>query len=162
MANQCVRVARVNRPELLDLPPDWTDQECGQYLRLLLQLKGIDPNRFYYLSYHPDARCWLLTQKAEAGLSPPPGVALAPARLDELFYPHVMAQFRWAARTACAAQAAHSQHFARSGSRYQLPAAAHELSPGDFAKLLGGASAGAAPETHFDGEGGWRVRPSAN
>jgi hypothetical protein len=163
MGSEPLRVARIDRHELRDLPADWSERERGQYLRLLFQLKGIDPNRFYHVTYHPHPRCWLLTQEAQAGKSPPPGLCSCPGKADELFYRHAMTQLRLVSRTAWAALAAHSPHFARCGAKYQLPPASQEVTPGDLANLFGGPAAAGPTRTYFDAEGGWQARrPSDN
>ena len=63
MFNEPQRVARINRQELTDLAAEWSNAEAGNHLRLLLQRKGIDPDRFYQVTYNPLARCWVLTQE---------------------------------------------------------------------------------------------------
>jgi hypothetical protein len=158
MATQPVRVARIDRNELLDLPAPWTNQERGQYLRFLLRLKGIDPDRLYRLAYHPLPRCWLLTQEAEPDRPPAPAVAQA----EEHFYLQAIAQFHWTARVACAALASQSTQFARFGCSYQLPPKPQEMSPDDLAKSLGGSGPVSKPAPFFTSEGGWRVPPSEN
>jgi hypothetical protein len=157
MLSEPPRVARVNQHELRELPADWSDSQRGEYLWSLLQLRGIDPNRFYHLSYHPLPRCWLLTQESAAG-----GAGAAAGEAGEHFFRRVMSQFRWAARAACAALAAHSPTFARCGGKYELPPVGEEVTPGDLANLLGGTSAPGPAATRFDGEGGWQARPSEN
>lgn len=158
MSSQTTRVARVNRPEWIDLPAHWTSADRGQYLRLLLQLKGIDPNRLYRIAYHPQARCWLLTQEAEP--EPAPGRADTPAIRAEAFYRETLAQFRWVAHTACASLAARSLHFARFGCEYQLPPQAEEITPADLARWLGGPSSTGGAPADFNSEGGWHGDPS--
>jgi hypothetical protein len=156
MLTQTTRVARIDRPELTDLPPAWTDRDRGLYLRLLLQMKGIDPARFYRVAYYPLARCWLLTQEPAPG----PGDKPAAVPRDDVFYRQVIDQFRWTARSACAALAAHSSQFALFGCKYQLPAKPQELTPADLVHQLGGP--GSKPGLYFTSEGGWRLRSSEN
>ena len=153
-----VRVARIDRKELLDLPPQWTNQERGQYLRFLLRLKGVDPDRFYRIAYYPLPRCWLLTQEAELDQTP----ATAAGQAEELFYLQILDQFRWTARVACAALASQSTHFARFGCSYQLPPEPEEISPADLAKSLGGSGSENKPAPFFTSEGGWKMPPSEN
>jgi hypothetical protein len=161
MANQPHCVARVNRQELTDLPCEWNNPERGTYLRLLFQLKGIDPDRFYQVTYHPLPRCWLLTQEAAPGPTAT-GATTPTARAAEQFYLEALAEFRSKARAACAALAAHSLHFARFGCAYRLPEQAQELTPADLANQLGGSPPSGGTSFRFDNEGGWKSRPSEN
>jgi hypothetical protein len=158
MATEPVRrVIRLEKAEVSNMPAAWTEAERGQYLRLLLQCKGIDTGRLYRIEYYPDHRCWLVIQ--ESGPGP---LAGTPRReTDERFYRQTIAEFRRTARLAFATQAAHSPYFARFGRTYQAPSAAPALSPAEFARQLEVAQASAAP-VRFDGEGGWRVEPSEN
>jgi hypothetical protein len=158
MGSEPIRVVRIDRPEMTDVPAPWTDQQRGQYLRRLLRLKGIDPDRFFRVAYYPLPRCWLVTQEAP----PAPGGTAAPARSDEVFYRETIDQFRWPAHAACKALAAHSPHFARFGRKYELPPRPEEMTPADLASLLGGAPPAKGPPLAFNSEGGWRGEPSEN
>jgi len=46
-------VARINKHELAAMPASWSERERGQYLRVLLQLHGIDPDGIYRIEYYP-------------------------------------------------------------------------------------------------------------
>jgi hypothetical protein len=162
MATEAIRVARLNKTELFDLPAAWTDRERGQYLRALLQFKGIDPDRLYRVAYHPLPRCWVLTQDGEPAGPREPRPAGSSAKADELFYLHAVGQFRWAARAACAALASQSTHFALFGCPYQLPATPQEVTPEELVRQLGDPGPRRKPPPSFDSEGGWQSRPSEN
>jgi hypothetical protein len=161
MVPELLRVARIDKPDLYDLPSEWTDRERGQYLRLLLRLKGIDPDRFYRTAYYPLPRCWLLTQEL-AGVEPGPTDARGPGQAEERYYLQAMAQFRWTARVACAALASQSMHFARFGCKYQLPPRPQEMTPADLAQSLGGPGPQGQPAPFFTSEGGWQTPLSDN
>lgn len=155
MANEPIHcVARVDRRELAEMSPAWTDRERGQFLRLLLRREGIDPGRLYRVEYFPLRRCWLLTQNAEPDEAPAVGS-------DEQFYAIIVAELRRTARLAWAALAAQSSHFAQSGCEYQLPPKPQELTTAGLADLLGGPGEG-GPGVRFDSEGGWHTEPSEN
>jgi hypothetical protein len=161
MWNEPHHVARINRHELTELPAGWSNSERGHYLRVLLRLKGIDPDRFYWITYHPFPRCWLLTQ--EAGFGPSQDrETLVDAREAEQFYLQALTEFRCQARAACMALAAHSPQFARFGCAYELPEKAQELTPSDLAKQLGDGFCPGAWVFHFDNEGGFNSYPSEN
>src|SRR5207249_9967061 len=107
------RLARVNKRELADVPAAWTEPERGQYLRLLLRGKGIDPDRLFRVEYHPRRHCWLVIQ------DPPPSAGFVPrlsqpghSAADAALYREVMNLFRRTAQAAFAALAAQSSHFA--------------------------------------------------
>jgi hypothetical protein len=162
MPTPSVKVARINKQQLSEIPLEWTNQERGRYLRLLFQLKGIDANRLFRVAYYPYPRCWLLTQEAEAGPIPktrdrsPAGVA------DEVFYLQIMGELGWKARAACAALATNSFHFARYGCTYQLPAKPQEVTAADLVHQLGGPLSPPDSPLRFDGEGGWQCGPAKN
>lgn len=156
MTRQPARVARVDRRELSSIPSDWSFPRRGRYLRLLLQGKGIDPERYYRVEYHPRRHCWVLTQ--EEGRKPRP---VAPgARADEVLFVQAMTIFRRTAVAAYAALAAQSPHFARRGRVYRPPTGSQETTLDELIRLLGG-GAGDPPVT-FDSEGGWQDCPSEN
>jgi hypothetical protein len=155
MSNELRRVAHINHHELSDLPPEWGNPERGRFLRRLLRCKGIDPDRYYQVTYHPLPRCWLLTQAADKPRDA--GNALANAQEEEQFNFRALAEFRYRARAACAALAANSIHFARFGRPYKLPEKAEVLTPADLANQLGGAIASGEYPLLFDNEGGWRA-----
>jgi hypothetical protein len=141
MSRQPEQVARINRHEVTDLPAEWNNQERGQYLRMLFRLKGIEPDRFYRVTYHPLSRCWVMIQEA-AWTSTLREETPGSAQTAEQFYLQVLTEFRWKARVACAALAAHSLHFACFGRAYQLPEKPQELTPADLVNQLGGPLAG--------------------
>ncbi len=153
------RVARINVGDLAEMSSAWTNQERGQYLRLLLQGRGIDPDQLFRLEYYPQRRCWLLIQNARPGHSPRP--PQPPGQADERFYVQTITDFRRTARTAFSALAAQSTYFASYGCKYQLPAKPQEISPASLSDLLGGPGSG-DPDVRFDSEGGWWNEPSAN
>src|SRR5262249_52092848 len=140
MSNEPHRVARINRQDLADLPREWSHAEAGNYLRLLFQFKGIDPDRFYQVTYHPLALCWVLTQEGSSSRAAG-GAPMPTARTAEQFYLEVVAEFRTKARAACAALAMNSLHFARFGCAYRLPEQPQEVTPADLANQLGGSTA---------------------
>ena len=161
MANEPPRcVARVDKSELSELPGHWTDRERGRYLRRLLRRKGIEPDRLYRVEYFPKHLCWVLTQEAEPE-EPVGRAAGCAAQSDAAFYLHALAEFRRTARAAFANLAAHSSHFAFFGCAYQLPERPQETTPAALAQQLG-ESLTPGSKIRFDGEGGWRVRPSVN
>jgi len=149
-------MARLEKREILDVPPFWTKQERGQHLWCLLQDRGVDPSRFYTVEYFPYRHCWLLTQekrvpeKKRSDQGPPSGQA------SESFYVRALAELRRTARSAFGAVAARSLHFARFGCKYELPAKPQEITPADLAQQLGGLG-GNRPGVRFDNEGGWRA-----
>jgi hypothetical protein len=75
-----------------------------------------------------------------------------------VFYVQAIAEFQRVARTACAAMAAHSMHFARFGRKYELPEPERELPLSDLVSLLGDTSH-ETPPVRFDSEGRWRHEP---
>jgi hypothetical protein len=145
------RVARLDRREVASLPVQWTELEKGQQLRLLLWERGIDPNRLYFLSYHPRHKCWLFVQ---GGAEPGTGAPAAAVKGDDTFYRQLVAELRRAARLACVTQGAYS-------IRYELPDPSVDVTPIDLAKQLGVLAEGHAA-VRFTGEGGWRAEPSWN
>jgi hypothetical protein len=160
MTTELTRVARIDRHELLDLPSDWTNEDRGRYLRLLLRHKGIDTNRLYRIEYYPRRRCWLLIQETEPG-SPPLPTAATYHPGDASFYLQTLAEFRRAGVTAWSALAAQSSQFACWGGPYELPKEPEELTPADLTQLLRDPGEG-NPSVSFDSEGGWRAGPSEN
>jgi hypothetical protein len=162
MLTQPLHVARIDKSELFDLPAEWTDRERGQYLRLLLGFKGIDPDRFYHMAYYPLPRCWLLTQEPAPDRETETGYARDPEPAEERYYLQVIAQFRWTARVACSALAAQSRQFALFGCKYQLPPKPREMTPADLAQSLGGTGPEGKPLPFFTSEGGWQTPPSDN
>src|SRR5207302_3588828 len=85
-------VARINRGELTQVPPDTPLAERGRRLRRLLLLQGIDPGRLYRVEYYPHHHCWLLTQEEEPAHPRRPAPAARDAKADELYYVNVMAE----------------------------------------------------------------------
>src|SRR5262245_19432430 len=135
MLNQLnCHVARIDKCELAEMPAAWDNRQRGRYLRLLMRRRGIDPGRLYTVEYYPYRSCWVVTQNAA---SAPEGAAPA-AKADESFYVQVTGEFCRTARTAFAAAAARSQHFAAFGCAYQLPQKAQEMAPAELRKLIGG------------------------
>ena len=161
MSEQSERVARINRHEVTDLPSEWNHQERGLYLRMLFRLKGIEPDHFYRVTYHPLSRCWVVIQEP-AWDSAPREETPGGGQTAEQFYLQVLTEFRWKARAACAALAAHSLHFARFGRTYQLPEKPQELTPADLVNQLGGPLAVEDDSPRFDNEGGWQPGASMN
>jgi hypothetical protein len=143
------RVARVNRQDLDDMPAHWSDQERGQYLRLLLRLKGLDPGRLYTVSYYPHRSCWLLTQTPGPAAEP---ASSADGKPDEVFYREAVAEFR---RTAFVALAQRPH----GAGTYQLPPKPYPLTTTELADLLGGGTD--QPPVRFDGEGGWQAEEAS-
>jgi len=145
------RVARIDRWEVAALPSQWTDQEKGLQLRLLLRERGIDPNRLFFLSYHPRHHCWLLTQRC-----PDPAVAesASTAKGDDVFYRELTAELRRAARLACA-------HLGSWWFPYRLPEQPEPVTAAALTKELSGTGGSHAP-VRFTREGGWQAGPSAN
>jgi len=154
-------VARINKHELAAMPASWSERERGQYLRVLLQLHGIDPDGIYRIEYYPYRQCWVVTQVDRPDELPARGPASRIKQTDEAFCKQVMTQFRHTARAAFAAAAASSTHFASFGCAYQLPAKPQELTVADLAKQLGSAGL-KQPAVRFTSEGGWRSKPSDN
>jgi hypothetical protein len=153
------RVVRLNKHELTEMPAPWSNRERGQYLRMLLRFKGIDPDRLYQVDYYPRRHCWLLTQETEANPTPPPSVSTPPGPGDEVFYVQAQAELRRAASTAFAALAAHSRHFASFGCDYRLPPRPQEVTPADLVHQMGAPDQRDAA-VRFDSEGGWQAGPS--
>jgi hypothetical protein len=159
MASEPIRrVARMDKHELADMPTAWSNRERGQYLRLLLRLKGIDPNRLYAVDYYPCRACWILVQNGEPKAEEPHSIAPQTA---EAFYLQAVSELRRTARMAFAAAAARSQHFATFGCPYELPHQPQEITPADLRELVAGAGAD-NPSVRFTGEGGWESGPSSN
>jgi hypothetical protein len=140
-------IARVDRQELADILASRPGAELGRHLDVLLRGKGIDPGRFFRVEYHPYHFCWLVYQQAAP--APPASRSAASAEAS------ILAEFRLSARSACARAAAHSQHFARFGCKYELPPEPQEITPADLAIQLGGMAA-AGSTVRFDREGGWQ------
>jgi hypothetical protein len=147
------RLARIEKRELSDVPPHWTEQERGQHLWRLLVDKGIDPGRLYSVQYYPERHCWLLSQETETASSRLPPRRSISGKEGELFYLQALAELRRTAKSAFGDQAARSSHFARNGCKYELPSTPQETSPRELARQLGGE----AREVHirFTSEGGW-------
>jgi hypothetical protein len=143
------RVARLDRWEVAALPTQWTDEEKGQQLRLLLRERGIDPNRLYILTYHPRHHCWLFMQRC-----PESPVAAAVGKPDDVFYRQLAAELRRTARVASLSQGPWRVP-------YRLPDAPETLTPTELATELS-----AAGKLHsavrFTREGGWHNGPSDN
>lgn len=152
------RIVRIDREELASLPPSWTDLERGQYLRILLGVKGIDCNRLYWVEYHPQHHCWLVSQQETEEPAPEPVYFGHSA--DALCL-QALAEFRRTARAAWAALAARSPELARHGGKYALPERPNEVTPADLMDLLGGPGDSDDP-VQFDNEGGWRNPSSSN
>jgi hypothetical protein len=151
-------MARLDKRELSDMPAHWTKPQRGLHLWHLLQDKGIDPNRLYTVQYFPDRQCWLAIQEVEPGPRPRSQKATLSDKECELFYGQATAEFRWTAQVAFGSLAARSTHFARHGSKYELPTKPQETTPAELMHLLGGP---AEPDlrVHFDSEGGWQPLP---
>jgi hypothetical protein len=145
------RVARLDRWEVAALPTQWTDEEKGQQLRLLLRERGIDPNRLYFLTYHPRHHCWLFTQRC-----PEPGAhgAMAAGKADDAFYRQLTTELR---RTARVASATHGSWW----TPYRLPEVPEILTPSELATELS-AAGNIRPSLRFTPEGGWHTEPSDN
>jgi hypothetical protein len=137
----------VDKQELADLPPSWSDAQRGQYLERLLRSKGIDPGRLFRVEYYPYHLCWLVYQE----YTTTPGIERTPAATGTL----ILSEFRRTARSACTRAAAHSLQFARFGCKYRLPPAPEELTPADLVDQLGGI-ASRESAVRFDPEGGWQ------
>jgi hypothetical protein len=159
MCDMPQRVARLDRRELREMPAEWTDQERGEYLGLLLKLRGIDCQRLFRLEYYPQRQCWLVLQRLEHDErqipAPPSGKAA------ELFYTQTIADLRRSARAAHAALAGRSVQFALYGSPYRLPDQPEALTPAALAELLDQPTVKKRP-VHFTSEGGWKHQPSDN
>jgi hypothetical protein len=143
------RLARIDRHEVAALPSEWTDLEKGRQLRYLLRERGIDPNRLYFLTYHPRHHCWLITQQA-----PETGGAsvVTPGKSDDVFYRQLAVELRRTARLACASQGAW-------WLPYRVADQPEPITPSDLAHEL--SAAGDPPmEIRFNCEGGWG--PSLN
>jgi len=155
------RVARINKHELADMPAVWTNQERGQFLRLLVQFKGIDLTRFYTVEYYPHRACWLVTQEGGAARDATAGTSLPGGKADEALYLRMRDEFRRTAVAACAVLEAHSPHLAAHGAKYQLPPKPQEITPAELLDQIGGSETG-GPAVRFDGEGGWHSGPAEN
>ena len=150
------RVARIDQPELSSLPYQWSDQERGRHLRRLLRGQGIQPEQLYQIEYYPRQRCWIIVQEASQPLP-----RSRRTRLDDTaFYHQARAELQRAARTAFSRMAAHSSHFACTGSDYELPPRPEELAPSELVHLLGGPRQERTP-VRFDSEGSLRT-PNTN
>ena len=159
MSEPVRKVARLDKGAVSDFPPETSFQERGRSLRSLLLGHGIDPERLYLIEYYPRHHCWLLTQGGEPEQRRAPVVRLAPTGTsDEALYLELMTALQRAARVACAAMAASSTQYARSGGKYQLPEKPQELTTAELAELLGDADAGDR-SIQFDSEGRWRAKP---
>jgi hypothetical protein len=152
------QIARLNRHELTEMPPQWTDADRGQFLRMLLRLKGIDASRYFRVTYHPYRRCWLVSQAAGQG-RPATEPQMSTVKEDANLYLRLQHDLARAARAAVTALVAQSPEFARRGCPYELPTPTQELTPAAFADLLGQA-AQKPSAAEFDSEGGWQ--PSEN
>ncbi|HMC89571.1 MAG TPA: hypothetical protein VKI17_08480 [Gemmataceae bacterium] len=152
-------IARIDKNELADMPTAWSNRERGQYLRMLLSFRGINPDLLFQVEYYPYRCCWLLIQELDPDLRPPSRAPLA--ETAEAFYVHTMIELRRSARVAFAAAAAKSSHFACHGCAYQLPAKPQEASAFDPLKLVGSKSSSDFP-VRFTAEGGWQSEPSEN
>jgi hypothetical protein len=145
------RVARLDRWEVVALPTQWTDEEKGQQLRLLLRERGIDPNRLYFLTYHPRHHCWLFTQRCPESTAHSVKPAAKP---DDIFYRQLTTELRRTARVASATQGTW-------WVPYRLPEVPEALTPSELATALS-----AAGDLHaavrFTREGGWHTGPSEN
>jgi hypothetical protein len=144
------RVARIDKRELADLPSQWTGDERGQYLRLLLRRRGIDLNRFYRVQYYPHHTCWLVTQDIGPGQ---PAAGTPATQTDTALYARLVDEFRRTAVTAIARLSGQSPSLSAQGGRYELPPKPQELTPAELAKLIGGYP-GDGASVRFDGEGG--------
>ena len=154
------RVARIDRHELAEMPSTWSNRERGRYLRILVRFRGIDPDGLFQVEYYPYRTCWLLIQEPQAEDRP---ATTKPTSLqpDETFYLQTLELFRRSARTAFAAAAAKSLHFASHGSSYELPSKPQEVTAARLADLLGG-NAATDPSVRFNAEGGWQNEASEN
>ncbi len=159
MENQ--RVARIDRQELTDLPANWSNEERGQYLRVLLKRKGVDVNRLYRLEYYPYHYCWLMLQEQRGEELAVDTDERPQEAADAEFYSRMMAEFRRTAMSAMAALAARAPHFVRHGGKYQLPSPPRELTSRELEEMLGGAEQDRF-SISFDTEGGWQFGPSEN
>jgi hypothetical protein len=159
MSEPVRKVARLDKGTVSEFPPEMSFPERGRSLRALLRGQGIDPERLYFIEYYPRHHCWLLTQGGEPEQRQAPVVRLAPAgKSDEAFYLELMTALQRAARVACAAMAASSTQYARSGGTYRLPEKPQELTTAELAELLGDADVGDR-SIQFDSEGRWRSEP---
>jgi hypothetical protein len=143
------RVARLDRWEVVALPTQWTDEDKGQQLRLLLRERGIDPNRLYLLTYHPRHHCWLFTQRCAE-----PGSVVTAGKPDDVFYRQLAGELR---RTARAATLSQGPWWAP----YRLPDVPEAVTPAELAMELS-ATGEPNPAVRFTREGGWHTDPSAN
>jgi hypothetical protein len=150
------RTARLEKRELAEIPSHWSKEEQGSYLWRLLRDRGIDPGRLYTVEYFPYHQCWLVTQEAEREPCLRPVAAAPPSGGGRPFYTQVSTELRRTALTAVAALAAHSDHFARFGCKYQLPPKPQETTPADLVRSLGGQT---DKDVHaqFTSEGGWQA-----
>jgi|GEM_PF-5095577 len=149
-------IARIDKTELAEMPAAWSPRERGQFLRMVLSFRGINPHALFQVEYYPYRSCWLLLQEHAEDRPAAPFV-----QADEAFYAQTMMEFRRAARSAFAAATARSLHFASHGCAYQLPPKPQEATTFDLAKQLGGEPA-ADSAIHFTAEGGWQSAPSEN
>jgi hypothetical protein len=152
-------IARIDKQELAEMPSIWSDRERGRYLRHLLRARGIDPGGLFHIEYYPHRGCWLFSQTKMSARQPAHETPLFPD--EEKFFLQTLAQLRNAARSAFAAVAATSIHFASHGCAYALPSRPQEVSAADLAHLLG-RDAGMNPPVQFNAEGGWQPEPSDN
>ena len=84
----------------------------------------------------------------------------APVAEDADFFVQTCTILRRTARSAYAAAAARSMHFARHGRPYELPARPQQVSSTDVAAWLGPTEPGR--RVRFDGEGRWSSDASPN
>jgi hypothetical protein len=145
--------ARLDKHELQAMLPSWSNRERGGYLQRLFRLKGVDPDRLYSVVYYPERQCWLLTQSLDRSSD-----RLVPLIAEDAFYAQALTELRRTARTAFAAAAARSVHFAANGCKYELPARPQELTAQELIRQLGAASD--AIGVRFDSEGGWHAHAS--
>ncbi len=153
-------MARIDRNDLANLPPQSTNAQRGRLLRVLLQQRGIDVRRLYQLAYFPHRRCWLLTQEALPEGECVSAAAPGPGKEDEAFYLQTLDDLRRTQRTALAGHVGHAFYHAYQGP-YELPEKPREMSTADLAELLGDAGGG-AERIRFDGEGRWLKEPRRN
>ncbi|HEV3116296.1 MAG TPA: hypothetical protein VGY58_04535 [Gemmataceae bacterium] len=160
MSSEPVRhIARIDKQELDGMPSIWSNCERGRYLRHLLRTRGIDPGALFHIEYYPYRGCWLFSQTKQPGRQA--GREASLFQNEEKFFLQTLAQLRHAARSAFAAVAATSIHFASHGCAYALPPKSQEVSAGDLAGLLGRGE-GIEPRVQFTAEGGWQTEPSEN
>jgi hypothetical protein len=152
-------IARIDKHELAGMPSFWNNRERGRYLRHLLRARGIDPGALFHIEYYPYRGCWLFFQTNEPGSQA--ALEMPLFQDDEKFFLQTLAQLRHAARSAFAAVAATSIHFASHGCAYALPPRPQEVAAADLAHLLG-REAGTSSPVQFTAEGGWQTEPSDN